>query len=78
MYGAPGFSLSGESLITRNDFLTGVGLTLTNANEVTKEAAIFQYTDWTDENNAKGNRDSLGAMFGDQDFVCPLLEFAYR
>lgn len=78
MYGAPGFSLTGDSLITRKDFLAGVGIQMTYANEITKEAAIFQYTDWTDEYSGKGNRDSLGALVGDQDFVCPLLEFANR
>lgn len=78
MYGAPGLSLTGDSLITRKDFLAGVGIQMTYANEITKESAIFQYTDWTDEYSGKGNRDSLGALVGDQDFVCPLLEFANR
>ncbi|KAE8295463.1 Cholinesterase [Larimichthys crocea] len=77
LYGVPGFSLT-QSLITRNEFLHGVNLTMTNENYVTREAAIFQYTDWTDENSKMGNRDSLGTLVGDGLFVCPLLEFAHR
>ncbi|KAM6933105.1 acetylcholinesterase-like isoform 2-T2 [Xenentodon cancila] len=77
-YGVPGFGLTGQSLITRNQFLYGVGLTMTSASNVAKEAAIFQYTDWTDEESRMKNRDSLGSLVGDQMFSCPVLEFAQR
>ncbi|KAM9359168.1 cholinesterase-like isoform 1-T2 [Symphorus nematophorus] len=78
VYGVPGFDIKSDSLISRNEFLKGVDLSMTNANDVTKEAAIFQYTDWTEENNKMKNRDSLGTLVGDQLFVCPVLEFAHR
>lgn len=78
MYGAPGFNITGQSLITRKEFLSGVDLTMTDVNDVTKEAVIFQYTDWTNENSRMVNRDSLGTLVGDRLFVCPLLEFAHR
>ncbi|XP_061575118.1 cholinesterase-like [Cololabis saira] len=77
-YGIPGFGLTGQSLITRNQFLYGVGRTMTSASNVAKEAAIFQYTDWTDEESRMKNRDSLGSLVGDQMFSCPVLEFAER
>lgn len=77
MYGVPGFNITGQSLITRNDFLTGVNLDMTDADDVIKEAAIFQYTDWTDENNKMKNRDSLGTLVGDHQLVCPVLEFIH-
>uniref|UniRef100_UPI0037E7E002 acetylcholinesterase-like n=1 Tax=Semicossyphus pulcher TaxID=241346 RepID=UPI0037E7E002 len=77
LYGAPGFSLSSESLISRQQFLNGVALAMSDASDVAKEAAIFEYTDWTDENSKMKNRDFLGSLVGDQMF-CSLLEFAHR
>lgn len=77
MYGVPGFNIIGQSLITRNEFLTGVDIAMANASDVMREAAIFQYTDWTDKNNKMKNRDLLGSLVGDQMF-CSVLEFAHR
>lgn len=74
----PGINITGQSLITRNEFLHGVTLTMEDASDVTRETAILQYTDWTDENNRMKNRDLLGSLVGDQLFVCPVLEFAQR
>ncbi|AWO99212.1 putative acetylcholinesterase-like [Scophthalmus maximus] len=74
----PGINITGQSLITRNEFLHGVTLTMEDASDVTRETAILQYTDWTDENNRMKNRDLLGSLVGDQLFVCPALEFAQR
>lgn len=78
IYGVPGFSITGESLITRKEFLHGVDLTMVEASEVTREQVIFQYTDWTKEDNMVKNRDLLGSLVGDQLFTCPVLEFARR
>ncbi|XP_029302493.1 LOW QUALITY PROTEIN: acetylcholinesterase-like [Cottoperca gobio] len=78
MYGFPGFNISGESLISRNDFLKGVAQTIPHASDVARDAAIFQYTEWKDENNRVQNRNLLGSLVGDRMFVCPLLEFAHR
>lgn len=78
LYGVPGFSITGQSLINRKEFLSGVDLTMTAASDVTKEAVIFQYTDWTDQNSRMVNRDSLGSLVGDRLFVCPVLEFTHR
>lgn len=77
VYGLPGFNVPGQSLITRNDFLKGVAIVMENASNLTRDAAIFQYTEWTDENNRMKNRDLLGSLVGDHMFVCPLLEFAH-
>lgn len=76
--GAPGFNITSESLITRNEFLAGVGLTIPNASDITKEAIIFHYTDWTAENNKMKNHDSLGSLAGNRLFICPVLRFAHR
>ncbi|XP_054651056.1 acetylcholinesterase-like isoform X2 [Dunckerocampus dactyliophorus] len=77
VYGMPGFYITGESLITRKEFMEGVQIAMADVGSVAKEAAIFQYTDWTDQNNRMKNRDSFGSLVGDQLFVCPVLEFAH-
>ncbi|XP_042269178.1 acetylcholinesterase-like [Thunnus maccoyii] len=78
LYGIPGFNITGQSLISRNEYLQGVAITMADASDVAREATIFQYTDWTDENSKMKNRDMLGSLVGDQLFVCPVLEFAHR
>lgn len=78
IYGVPGFNITGQSLINRNQFLHGVTLSMVDASDVSREAAVFQYTDWTDVTNTMKNRDSLGRLVGDHMFVCPVLEFAQR
>lgn len=78
MYGMPGFNITGQSLISRDQFLNGVDLILTAADNVTKATAIFQYSDWTDENNSTKNRNSLNTMLTEVLFVCPVQEFAHR
>ncbi|XP_031608532.1 cholinesterase-like [Oreochromis aureus] len=78
VYGVPGFNITGQSLITRNEFLAGVPLAMDTASDVTRDAAIFHYTDWMDEDNRMKNRDSLCSLVGDQMFICPVLDFAHR
>ncbi|XP_077467543.1 cholinesterase-like [Stigmatopora argus] len=78
VYGMPGFNITGESLISRMEFMEGVKIAMADLDAVAKEGAIFHYTDWTDEHNRMKNRDSLGNLVGDRFFVCPLLEFAHR
>nr|XP_046172145.1 cholinesterase-like isoform X1 [Oncorhynchus gorbuscha]XP_046172146.1 cholinesterase-like isoform X1 [Oncorhynchus gorbuscha]XP_046172147.1 cholinesterase-like isoform X1 [Oncorhynchus gorbuscha] len=78
VYGAPGYDITSQSLISRENFLKGVDLVLPGFSDVMRETAIFQYTDWTDENSGMKNRDLLGRMLGDHDFNCPVLEFAQR
>lgn len=78
VYGMPGFNIYSESLISRDEFLRGVPLSMTSESSVTREAAIFHYTDWTDVHNGTKNRDSLGSLVGDQMFTGPVLEFAQR
>uniref|UniRef100_A0A3B4A6U3 Carboxylic ester hydrolase n=1 Tax=Periophthalmus magnuspinnatus TaxID=409849 RepID=A0A3B4A6U3_9GOBI len=77
-YGAPGFSLNGQSLISRAQFLEGIPIVLPQAGTAVREAAIFQYTDWTDENNMTKNRDHMSSLVADYMFVCPVLEFIQK
>ncbi|XP_015216407.1 cholinesterase [Lepisosteus oculatus] len=78
VYGVPGFSKDNESLITREQFLSGVKFVLPHFSEIGREAAIFQYTNWTDEFNPENNRDALSGIVGDYNFVCPLLAFTQK
>jgi len=78
VYTIAGFTNIGDSIITRDEFLSGVPITMSYSSDVVREMATFQYTDWTDENNGLKNRDALGAMVGDQMIACPALEFARR
>ncbi|KAF7664147.1 hypothetical protein LDENG_00187490 [Lucifuga dentata] len=78
VYGLPGYSITGQSLITRTDFLQGAAIAMPDVSNITRKASIFQYTDWTDENDGAKNRDLLGSLVGDKLFNCPLLQFAQR
>lgn len=78
MYGVPGFSNTGESLITRSQFLQGVDLVLSGTDDVTKQAGIFEYSDWADVNNSTKNRDFLSQIITDELFICPVQQFASR
>ncbi|KAM8853173.1 acetylcholinesterase-like [Synchiropus picturatus] len=77
-YGLPGFSLLGQSLISRSEFLHGLSQHMGAASDLAKQAVVVQYTDWTDQGSKMKNRDSLGRVVGDRMFACPLLEFAQR
>ncbi|XP_048837413.1 cholinesterase-like isoform X2 [Brienomyrus brachyistius] len=74
-YGAPGFSIMHESLISREDFLVGVALALPGFSQISQEAVVLQYTDWEDEFSGCKNRDALNHVVGDHFFTCPLLDF---
>ncbi|XP_030636561.1 acetylcholinesterase isoform X2 [Chanos chanos] len=76
IYGAPGFSKDNESLISREDFLEGVKMSVPHANEIALEAVVLQYTDWMDENNPLKNRDAMDDIVGDHNVICPLQQFA--
>ncbi|XP_045921387.1 acetylcholinesterase [Micropterus dolomieu] len=76
LYGAPGFSKDNESLISREDFLEGVKMSVPHANDIGLEAVVLQYTDWMDENNGMKNREALDDIVGDHNVICPLAHFA--
>ncbi|XP_067898282.1 cholinesterase-like [Heterodontus francisci] len=78
MYEAPGFKRDTDSLITREEFLQGVRMSFPDAGDIGLEAIVFQYTDWTDANNATKNRDALVEVAGDCNFICPLMDFANK
>ncbi|XP_030043211.1 acetylcholinesterase isoform X3 [Microcaecilia unicolor] len=78
VYGVPGFSKDNDSLITREDFLGGVKMAIPHANDIAMEAVILQYTDWMDENNGLKNREAMDDIVGDQNVICPSMQFATK
>lgn len=77
VYGMPGFDLS-PSLITRKQFLYGMDLMFSEAYNLMKEAVIYEYTDWEDENDGAKNRDAVSALMTETMFICPVQQFAER
>ncbi|XP_018591713.1 cholinesterase-like [Scleropages formosus] len=78
VYGAPGFSITNESLITREDFLKGVEATIPSFSQISQEAVVFQYTDWTDEFSGEKNRNMMNHIVSDYYFSCPMLDFSRK
>ncbi|XP_077326629.1 acetylcholinesterase isoform X1 [Lithobates pipiens] len=76
LYGAPGFSKNNDSLITREEFLGGVRMSVPHANDIALEAVVMQYTDWTDEHAPVKNRDAMDQLVGDHNIICPVTHFA--
>ncbi|KAL8176964.1 UNVERIFIED_CONTAM: hypothetical protein K2H54_040465 [Gekko kuhli] len=76
LYGAPGFSKDNDSLISREDFLSGVRIGVPHANEIAAEAVVLQYTDWQDEHNREKNREAMDDIVGDHNVICPVMHFA--
>ncbi|XP_053318923.1 acetylcholinesterase isoform X2 [Spea bombifrons] len=75
LYGAPGFSKNNESLITRDEFLGGVRMSVPHANDIALEAVVMQYTDWEDEHAGVKNREAMDNLVGDHNVICPMTHF---
>lgn len=73
----PGFD-QGPSLITREQFLFGLGISFPHTHSLVKNAVAHEYTDWTDEKNHTKNRDALSEFATDYLFICPAFDFARR
>ncbi|XP_069502623.1 acetylcholinesterase [Ambystoma mexicanum] len=78
VYGAPGFSKDNDSLITREDFLGGIKMSVPHANDIATEAVVLQYTDWMDENNGLKNRKAMDDIVGDHNVICPVVQMASK
>ncbi|KAK7909771.1 hypothetical protein WMY93_014455 [Mugilogobius chulae] len=78
MYGIPGFNLSGESLMTRAQFIQSMDIVLPDPVKALKETVIAHYTDWSDQYNETKNRDSIANVIADYMFVCPVSDFMQK
>lgn len=64
--------------VPRKEFIQAVKELNPYVNAPARQAIIFEYTNWTDPNDAEGNRDALDKMVGDKHFTCNVNEFANR
>lgn len=78
MYGVPGFGINNQSLISRELFLQNIDSLHSSLDDVSIQAIIFQYSDWTDVNNETKNRDFLGQIITDSIFICVVQDFGAR
>lgn len=77
-YRMPDFNLNGQSLISREQFLTVVPSFMSGAADEAIEAAILFYSDWTDLDNMVKNRDNMAKLHADDMFVCPVQKFMQK
>ncbi|XP_045153484.1 cholinesterase isoform X2 [Echinops telfairi] len=78
VYGAPGFSKDNNSIISREQFQEGLRLFFPGVSDVAKEAILFHYTDWLDDQRPEHYREALDDVIGDYNFICSALEFARK
>lgn len=78
MYGVPGFGINNDSLISRELFLQNIDRLQSSLDTVSRQAVVFQYSDWADVNNGTKNRDFLGKMVTDSIFICVVQDFGVR
>ncbi|XP_067102579.1 acetylcholinesterase [Osmerus mordax] len=78
LQGAPGFDITGQSLISKDNFLEGLKLALPQFNDVLREKVASRYLYWANESSSAKYRDALGSIVGDWFFNCPLLNFTHR
>lgn len=78
MYGVPGFGIKDESLISRAQFLDIVDVVVPRQDNVTREAIIFEYSDWANVSSPIKNRNCVGKMVTDSVFICSVQDFGSR
>ncbi|XP_005393195.1 PREDICTED: cholinesterase isoform X2 [Chinchilla lanigera] len=76
VYGAPGFSKDNSSIITRREFQEGLKICFPGVSAFGREAVLFHYADWRDDQRPESYREALDDVVGDYNFICPALEFA--
>jgi len=63
-------------LVSRDNFTKSVKTLFPYFNELTRQAIMYEYTDWLDPKDGVKNRDALDKMVGDYFFTCNVNEFA--
>ena len=67
-----------DVFVSREDFLHSVELLNRYAQQVGREAIVFEYTDWLNPESAVNNREALDRMVGDYSFTCSVVDFSHR
>ncbi|XP_032511934.2 acetylcholinesterase-like [Danaus plexippus] len=64
--------------ITREQYLQAVRELNPFVNDVSRQAIVYEYTDWLNPDDPVNNKNSLDKMVGDYHFACGVNEFAHR
>ncbi|KAM4663289.1 cholinesterase-like [Discoglossus pictus] len=78
LFGAPGFSLKNESLITFTNLEQGLRRFFHAAGDKAIEPILLEYTEWEDRDNLERNREAMEQILTDNYFVCPMKLFANK
>nr|CAB3219683.1 acetylcholinesterase precursor [Phallusia mammillata] len=71
IYTCPGFNISTDSLITRDEYIKGIELCGLRTNAMGRSATAFLYADWSNPNNPAQYRDALDRIVADFHIDCP-------
>ncbi|KAM3920536.1 cholinesterase-like [Leptodactylus fuscus] len=76
VFGAPGFSVKNQSLITTEELKEGLRYFFPSADNLSVESMMLLYVDWDDEKNTEKNRKAMEQILRDNYFMCPAKYFA--
>ncbi|XP_075137791.1 cholinesterase-like [Leptodactylus fuscus] len=76
VFGAPGFSVKTESLITTEELKEGMRYYFPPGDDLSVESMMLLYVDWDDEKNTEKNRKAMEQILRDSIFLCPSKYFA--
>ncbi|KAM3920535.1 cholinesterase-like [Leptodactylus fuscus] len=76
VFGAPGFSVKNESLITTEELKEGLRYFFPPGDDLSVESMMLMYKDWDDEENMEKNRKAMEQILRDYYFMCPSKYFA--
>ncbi|XP_075137786.1 cholinesterase-like [Leptodactylus fuscus] len=68
VFGAPGFSVKNQSLITTEELIEGLRDYLPPGDDLSVESMMLLYVDWDDEKNTKKNRKAMEQILRDNNF----------
>ncbi|KAM3919008.1 cholinesterase-like [Leptodactylus fuscus] len=76
VFGAPGFSVKNQSLITTEELKEGLRYFFPPGDDLSVESMMLMYVDWDDEKNTEKNRKAMEQILKDYYFMCPSKYFA--
>ncbi|XP_075137784.1 cholinesterase-like [Leptodactylus fuscus] len=76
VFGAPGFSVKHQSLITTEELKESLRYYFPPGDDLSVESMMLLYVDWDDEKNTEKNRKAMEQILRDTIFTCPSKYFA--
>ncbi|KAM3919004.1 cholinesterase-like [Leptodactylus fuscus] len=71
VFGAPGFCVKNQSLITTEELKQGLRYFFPPGDDLSVESMMLLYVDWDDEENSEKNREAMVQILRDYYFMCP-------